>query len=116
MTHHPAGGVNSHKRPWHTAPPIVEEKQMSNFEVKETEHISRQHAAERLTDVAYALSAGGTVEFMIAGERVALPIGDGVSLKRELKSDGTKIELELELSWSTVHVAPAVPTQVTSDS
>jgi amphi-Trp domain-containing protein len=89
---------------------------MSNFEVKETEHISRQHAAERLTDVAYALSAGGTVEFLIAGERVSLPIGDGVSLKRELKSNGTQIELGLELSWSTAHVAPAVPTQMASDS
>jgi amphi-Trp domain-containing protein len=87
---------------------------MSNFEIQETEHVSRQHAAERLTDIAYALSAGGTIEFMIAGERVALPIGDGVRLKRELKSNGAQIELELELSWSTAHVAPAAPPQVTS--
>lgn len=99
MTAHPARGVNTC---------------MSNFEMKETEHVSRQHAAERFTDVAYALSAGGTIEFMIAGERVTVPIGDGVLLKRELKSSGTQIELELELSWSTAHVVPAVPPPVTA--
>ena len=32
---------------------------MSDFTYKEKEQLSRQQAAERLTDIAYALAAGG---------------------------------------------------------
>jgi amphi-Trp domain-containing protein len=80
------------------------------LEHKETEHVPRQAAAERFTDIAYALSTGGRFDFTVNGEHVSIPIGDGVRLKRELKLTEGHVELELELSWSTAHAtAPSPP-------
>jgi amphi-Trp domain-containing protein len=64
------------------------------------ERLSRQQAAERLTDLAYALMTGGPLTF--DGERqVTLPIADEIVLKRSGTANGDRIQLELELSWST---------------
>ncbi len=64
------------------------------------ERLSRQQAAERLTDVAYALMTGG--ELRLNGDRwFKVPIVDEVVLKRNGKANGDRVELELELSWST---------------
>ena len=62
------------------------------------ERLSRQQAAERLTDVAYALMTGGELE--LNGDRQVL-IADEVVLKRSGSADGDRVALELELSWST---------------
>lgn len=62
------------------------------------EWLSRQQAAERLTDVAYALITGGELE--LKGDR-RVPIADEVVLKRNGSADGDRVALELELSWST---------------
>jgi hypothetical protein len=62
------------------------------------ERLSRQQAAERLTDVAYALTIGGELE--LKGDR-KVPIADEVVLKRNGKADGDRVAVELELSWST---------------
>jgi amphi-Trp domain-containing protein len=75
------------------------------LEHKETEHVTRQVAAERLTDIAYALSTGGQFNFTMNGEQLSVPIGDGVRLKRELRLTDRHVELELELSWSTAHAS-----------
>ena len=57
-------------------------------------------AAERLTDVAYALMTGG--ELRLNGDRqLRVPIADEIVLKRNGKTNGDRVELELELSWST---------------
>lgn len=69
-------------------------------DVKRKEQISRQQAAERLTDVAYALTAGGRLK-LDADEDVTVPVADQVILKRESKSNGDWVEIDLVLSWST---------------
>ena len=68
------------------------------------ERLSRQQAAERLTDVAYALTRGG--ELTLNGDRqVKVPIAEEVVLKRIDSATGDRVELELELSWSTAKPA-----------
>jgi amphi-Trp domain-containing protein len=75
---------------------------MGDFKHKEDEEqLSRQEVAERLIDIAYALTAGGPLELSAAGRRVTVPVGNELHLERELKSKGGHVALELELSWST---------------
>jgi amphi-Trp domain-containing protein len=64
------------------------------------ERLSRQQAAERLTDVAYALTTGGSLS--LGGDReVTVPVTDEVILKGESRTDGDRVQLALELTWST---------------
>ena len=70
---------------------------MTDF--KHEEHLSRQQAAERLADIAYALTAGGTLELRADGEEVRIPVGGDVTLKRASKSNGERVEVEVGLSW-----------------
>jgi amphi-Trp domain-containing protein len=69
-------------------------------EFKHDERLSREQAAERLIDIAYALTAGGPLELIAAGRRVTVPVDKELRLERWLRSNGDQIELELELSWS----------------
>ena len=71
---------------------------MSKF--KQEEHLSRQIAAERLIDIAYALTAGGPLELIGAGRRTTVPVAAKLRLQRELTSNGDQIELGLALRWS----------------
>ena len=71
---------------------------MTDFEHEE--HLSRQQAAERLADIAYALTAGVTLQLRTEGEQVNVPVSDKVLLKRRSTSNGDRIEVEVELSWS----------------
>jgi hypothetical protein len=66
------------------------------------ERLSRQQAAEHLTDVAYALMTGG--ELKLNGDR-QVPIADEIVLKRNGSANGDRVALELELSWSTAKPA-----------
>jgi amphi-Trp domain-containing protein len=74
---------------------------MGDFKHKEAERVSRQQAAERLIDIAYALTGGGPLELTAAGRRVTVPVANELLLERELKSKGDHVELDLELSWSS---------------
>ena len=76
---------------------------MSDFKHKEDELLSRQEAAERLIDIAYALTAGDRIELSAAGRRITVPVAKELCLERELKANGDRIELELQLSWSTTN-------------
>ena len=67
--------------------------------VTHKELLSRQQAAERLIDVAYALTAGGALELNVAGHRVTLPVAGELRVERGRTSNGGKVELEL--TWST---------------
>ena len=69
-------------------------------EFKQDERLSRQQAAERLIDIAYALTAGGPLELIAAGRRITVPIEEELRLERWLRSNGDRIELQLDLSWS----------------
>jgi len=71
------------------------------------ERLSRQEAAERLTDLAYGLTSGGPIELRIGGRSVKLPVGDDLLLKRESGSNQGRTRLQLELSWSTATVPKA---------
>jgi amphi-Trp domain-containing protein len=71
------------------------------------ERLSRQEAAERLTDIAYGLTSGGPIETRIEGLSVRLPVGDDLVLKCASGSNQRRTRLQLELSWSTATVAEA---------
>ena len=64
------------------------------------QRLSRQQAAERLTDVAYALMTGGLVR-RDGDHQITVPVADEVTLKRSTRTDDERVELELELSWPT---------------
>jgi amphi-Trp domain-containing protein len=76
---------------------------MSDFKHKEQEQLSRQQAAERLVDIAYALTTGGPLELTAAGRRITVPVAGELRLERELKSEGDQVQLELELTWSAAN-------------
>ncbi len=81
---------------------------MSEFKRKGQEQLSRQQAAERLTDIAYILITGGPLK-LDDGQQVNTPVADQVMLRRESKSKGDRVELQLKLSWSTGKPAPPAP-------
>lgn len=72
---------------------------MSDFSYKEKERRSRQQAAERLTDIAYALTAGGRLK-LDGDAEVKVPEVGPVVLKGESRSRGGRVALGIELSWS----------------
>jgi amphi-Trp domain-containing protein len=73
---------------------------MSDRKYKDEERLSRRQAAERLVDIAYALTAGGPLELNAAGRRITVPIANELRLGRELKSEGDRVKLELVLTWA----------------
>jgi amphi-Trp domain-containing protein len=73
------------------------EDPITDFRHKSDERLSRQQAAERLIDLAYALTTGGPLR--LDGDQVT--VADEVVLKREGNSKDDRVRLEIELSWST---------------
>jgi len=71
---------------------------VTDFE--DMERVSRQRAAERLADIAYALAGGDTLELRHNGQRVAVPVADEVLLIRTSKSTSGRVEVAIQLSWS----------------
>jgi amphi-Trp domain-containing protein len=80
-----------------------------DFRHKGKERLSRQQAAERLTDLAYALITGGPLE-LNGDQQVA--VADEVALKRDCNSTEERVLLEIELSWSTKRTAAPAPPSV----
>jgi amphi-Trp domain-containing protein len=80
---------------------------MSDFKHKDEEQVSRQQAAERLVDIAYALTAGRPLELNTAGRRITVPIANELRLGRKLKSEGDRVELELDLTWAIPEASSA---------
>jgi amphi-Trp domain-containing protein len=76
---------------------------LSEFE--HDEQISRQQAAERLVDIAYALTGGAMLELRTHDEHVDVPIADEVRMTRRSTSNGERVVVEIELSWSGRRVA-----------
>lgn len=60
--------------------------------------LSRQKAAERLTDIAYALTTGGRLK-LGDEEEFSIPAADHVALKCATRSKDGRVELDIELSW-----------------
>ena len=80
---------------------------MSDFNYRQTDRVSRQQAAERLIDLAYALTVGRPLEVKLDAERMRVPIADQVVFERESKSNNNRFALGLELSWSTPEAEPS---------
>jgi amphi-Trp domain-containing protein len=70
---------------------------MSNVDRTEN-RLSRQKAAERLTDIAYAVTTGGRLS-LGGAEEVTIPAADHVALEWGARSEGGRVELVIELSW-----------------
>lgn len=71
---------------------------MSLFEIDTTQKMSREAAADKLRELADALSRHNSVEFDREGRRVTVSIPDEVNLKVEVEL-GDENELEIELTW-----------------
>jgi hypothetical protein len=69
---------------------------------KRRDRFSRQQAAELLTDIAYALVAGGPLAFRIRGEQIEVPIADDLLLACETSSDCGSTEVEIRLRSTIV--------------
>jgi amphi-Trp domain-containing protein len=65
---------------------------------KHEERVSRRQAAERPADIAFALTAGETLELRAGGERLKLRVADDLLLRRRGKATGDHVSLDLELS------------------
>jgi amphi-Trp domain-containing protein len=74
---------------------------MSHFKRTESESVSRQQAAERLADLAYALTTGPPLTLTLDGRRISVPLPDELFLTGEMRSSDDGVELELGLTWST---------------
>jgi amphi-Trp domain-containing protein len=69
-------------------------------EFKHEERLPRERAAERLADIAYALTAGGTLDIRTGGEQVRVPVADDVVLTRGSRTSGGRVVIEVRLTWS----------------
>jgi amphi-Trp domain-containing protein len=72
---------------------------VSDFNDRQGRGLSRQEAAERLIDVAYALAAGGKLR-LDDDQAVDLPVAGQVTLERQSTSGDGRTELAIKLSWS----------------
>ncbi len=72
---------------------------MTDFEY--VERVPRQRAAERLADIAYALTGGDTLELRHDGQQLKVPVVDEVLLIRRSTSKGDRVEVTIQLSWSS---------------
>ena len=82
---------------------------MNDFKHSDREHLSPNRAAERLVDLAYALTVGSPMEIHVAGERVTVAVGREVVLESASESKGREVKLELALSWSTPETSQEIP-------
>ena len=71
---------------------------MSLFEIDTTQKMTREAAADKLRELADALSRHNSVEFDKDGRRITVSIPDEVNLKVEVEL-GEDNELEIELTW-----------------
>jgi amphi-Trp domain-containing protein len=69
-------------------------------EFQHEERLPRRRAAELLTDVAYALAVGDTLEVRTSSRRVTVPVGDTVLVTRESRADRGRVEVEVRVRWS----------------
>ena len=63
------------------------------------ERLTRREAADRLTDLAYALTVGGP--FTLGDGEVAGEVPDELEMKRRSTTENDRVAVQLELSWRT---------------
>ena len=74
----PPGSTAGHLPP--TRPPRRTPGAPQTGDFNQQEHLSRQQAAERLIDIAYALAAGGPLEISLEGRLIKLPVANELSM------------------------------------
>ena len=72
---------------------------MELLEIKQKERLRREVVADRLRELADALSRHNDVEFDRNGMHFKLRVPDEVDLKVELEIEDDGTELEIELTW-----------------
>jgi amphi-Trp domain-containing protein len=72
---------------------------MDIVEIKETEKLRREEAAERLRAIADMLARHNDVEFERGNMRIKVKVPDEVNFKLELEVEDDERELEIELTW-----------------
>jgi amphi-Trp domain-containing protein len=72
---------------------------VTDFET--VQRLPRRRAAEHLVDLAYALTGGETLELRRGGEQVTVAVADEVLLIRRTTSKGGRVEVAIELSWTS---------------
>ena len=85
---------------------------MNDFKHSDCERLSPNRAAERLVDLAYALTVGGSMDIHVAGERVSVPVARELVLASASESKGREVKLELALTWSM----PEGPADIPDDA
>ena len=70
---------------------------MTDF--KHSERISRRQAAERLTDVAYALVVRSPVALQIDGRRVVVPDAEELLVQWDVGYADGRLQLEMVVRW-----------------
>ena len=78
---------------------------MTDF--KHTERISRRQAAERLTDVAYALVVRSPGALQIDGQRVVVPDAEELLVQWDVGYADGRLQLQMEVGWPGTEL-PAV--------
>jgi hypothetical protein len=74
---------------------------------KHTERITRQQAAERLTDVAYALVVRAPVTLQLDGERIVVPDTEELLVRWGVSCADGRLQLQMDVRWPAAAV-PAV--------
>jgi amphi-Trp domain-containing protein len=69
-------------------------------EFDDEEQVSPHEAAEYLVDIAYGLTGGEAIDLRRGAERVRVPVGDRVLVKRTSTRKGERVELAIELRWT----------------
>jgi amphi-Trp domain-containing protein len=72
---------------------------VSDFNDRQGRGLSPQQAAERLIDIAYAVSTGGKLR-LDDDHEVDLPVAGQVTLERQSTSGAGRTNLAIKLSWS----------------
>jgi amphi-Trp domain-containing protein len=65
------------------------------------ERVARQRAAEYLVDIAYGLTRGETLALRHDGEQVTVAVADEVLMIRRSTSNGGRVEVSIEVCWSS---------------
>ncbi|MGW6919155.1 amphi-Trp domain-containing protein [Kitasatospora sp. NPDC054939] len=82
---------------------------MKDLKFEQKSSLSRLEAADRLTALAEALRHGGNAELEFGPGTLSLRIPDVLDSEFEVEVGDGKIELELELTWSTGQKAKEKP-------
>jgi len=75
---------------------------MSEVKIERKESLSRDEAAELLSLLARAFSAGDHAELPFGPNEVSLNIPDRVRADLEVEVEGDEVEVEVEFKWSMV--------------